>query len=107
MTQSLKLSAVVFGPTLDDDFLVGVELNRVSALAVEIGKKAILPCAEREVGHGRADTNVDADIAGRGFVAEAARGRSARREQRGLVAVSAAFEEGEGFVHAVGMNEAE
>src|SRR5450432_550364 len=107
MTQFLEFSAVLFGPTFDDYFLVGVKLDRVTALAVEIAEETVLPSAEGEVGHGRGDSDVDADVAGGRFVAEAACGRSARRKQRRLVAVGAAFEERKSFVHAVGVNKAE
>src|ERR1700693_2561735 len=98
MTQSpnrsiLKLAAVLFGPAFDYDFFVGVELDGVAALAVEVAEEAVFPSAEREVGHGRGDSDVDADVAGGGFVAGEARGRSARGEQRCLIAVGAAFEE--------------
>src|ERR1022692_1401744 len=102
----LEFSAVLFSPALYYDFLVGVELDGVAALAVEIAEEAVLPSAEREVGHGRGDSDVDADISCRSFVAEAARGGSARREQRCLIAVRAAFEEREGFIHGIGVNEA-
>src|ERR1022692_1926105 len=102
----LEFSAVLFSPALYYDFLVGVELDGVAALAVEIAEEAVLPSAEREVGHGRGDSDVDADVAGRSFVAEAARGRPAGGEQRRLVAVGAAFEEGKGIVHVVGVDEA-
>ena len=56
---------------------------------------------------GAATPDVDADVSGGRFVAEAARGRAARGEQRRLVAVGAALEEGERVVHVVGVNEAQ
>src|ERR1022692_3119550 len=102
----LEFSAVLFSPALYYDFLVGVELDGVAALAVEIAEEAVLPSAEGEVGHRRGDADVDADISRGRFVAEAARGGSARREQRRLIAVSAAFEESERFVHVIGVDEA-
>src|ERR1700733_2076747 len=98
---------MLFGPALDYDFLVGIELDGVAALAMEIAEEAVLPSAKWEVGHRRGDTDVDADISRGRFVAEAARGRTARREQRRLIAVGAAFEEGERLVHVVGVNEAQ
>src|ERR1035438_800814 len=101
----LELAAVLFGPAFDDDFLVSVELNGIAALPMQIAEEAVLPSTEREVGHGRGDSDVDADVARGRFVAEAARGRSARGEQRRLVAVSTAFEERQSFVHIVGVNE--
>src|ERR1017187_9760537 len=112
MTQSpnrsiLELAAVLFGPAFDDDFLVGVELDGVAALAVEIAEETILPSAEREVSHRRGDSDVDADVARGRFVAEAARGGPARRKERRLIAVGAALEEGESVVHVVGVDEAE
>src|ERR1039458_9526859 len=112
MTQSLnrsilELAAVLFGPAFDDNFLVGVELDGVAALAVEIAEKTILPSAEREVSHGRGDADVDADISRGRFVAEAARGRSARRKERRLIAVGAALQEGASVVHVIGVDEAQ
>ncbi len=102
-----EFPAVLFGPAFDYYFLVGIELDGVAALAVEIAEETVLPSAEGEIGHGRGDSDVDADVARGRFVAEAARGGSARREQRCLIAVGAALEEGEGFVHVVGVDEAE
>src|ERR1022692_457645 len=103
----LEFSAVLFSPALYYDFLVGIELDGVAALAVEIAEETVLPPTEREVGHGRGDSDVDADISRGRFVAEAARCRSARRKQRRLIAVRAAFEKGECIIHVVGMNEAQ
>src|SRR5580700_4052564 len=71
--RSLELAAVLFGPAFDYDFLVGVELDGVPALAMEIAEEAVLPSAEGEVGHGRGNSDVDTDVAGGSFVAEAAR----------------------------------
>src|ERR1700722_13893176 len=101
----LEFAAVFFRPALDDNLLIRIELNRVAALAVEIAKKAVLPSTEREVRHRRGNTNVDADIARRRFVAEAARRRSTRGKQRRLVTIGAAFEEREGIVHIFRVNE--
>src|ERR1700692_706930 len=107
MVLFLELARMFFGPAFDYDFFVGVELDGVAALAVEVAEETVLPSAEGEVGHGRGDSDVDADVAGGRFVAEAARGRSARGEERRLIAVGAAFQKGEGFIHAVGVNKAE
>src|SRR5258708_7615558 len=96
-----------FGPAFYYYFFVGVELDGVAALAVEIAEETIFPSAEGEVGHGRGYADVHADVAGGGFVTEAARRGAPRCEERGLVAVGAAFEEGEGVVHVVGVDEAE
>src|SRR5579863_1826474 len=98
---------MLFGPALDYYFLVGVELDSVTALAVEIAEETVLPSAEREIGHGRGYADVDANVSGGRFVTEAARGRATRGEQRRLVAVGASLEEGESFVHAAGVDQAE
>src|SRR5580693_5295637 len=98
---------MLLGPALYDYFLIGVELNGVTTLTVKIAEETVLPSAEREIGHGRGDSDVDADISGGRFVTEAARSRATRCEQRRLVAVGAAFEEGEGFVHTVGVDQTE
>src|SRR6202011_1130967 len=107
LTSLLELAAVLFGPAFHDNFLVGIELDGVAALPVEIAEEAVLPSTEREVSHRRGDSNVDADISRGCFIAEAARGRTARREQRGLIAVGTALQKGERFVHVAGVDEAE
>src|SRR5207249_1822737 len=62
--------------------------------------------AEWKVSHRRSDTDVDADISGRSFVAEASCGRTAGREQRGLIAVGAALQKCERFVETLSVNQA-
>src|SRR5438309_9986863 len=79
--KNLELARVLFCPALNNNFLVGIELDRVAALAVQIAEEAVLPSAEGEIRHGRGNANVDADIARGRFVAEAASRRSAGREQ--------------------------
>src|SRR5580698_7106755 len=96
---------MLFRPAFDYYFLVGVELDGVAALAVEVAEEAVLPSAKRKISHRRGDADVDTDISCWRFVAEATRGRAARCEQRRLVAVGAAFEEGEGFVHVIGVDQ--
>src|SRR5947209_18932218 len=103
----LELSRVFLGPALDNDFLVCIELDRIASLTVEIAKKAVLPPAKRKVRHGRSDPDVDADVARRRLIAKAARRRSARCEQRRLIAVSAALEEGERFIHVIRVDKAQ
>src|SRR5579863_9835945 len=98
---------MLLGPALDHYFLVGVELDSVAALAVEIAEETVLPSAEWKISHGCGDPDVDADVAGGRLVAEAARGRAARGKQRRLVAVGAALEEGESVVHAAGVDQAQ
>ena len=96
-----------FRPAFHYDFLIGIELNRVAALPMQVAKEAILPSAEREVRHGRCHADVDPDIARWRFITEASRRRTAGREERRLISVGAAFEERQRFVHIVGVNQAE
>ena len=41
----LELSRVFLGPALDNNLLVGIELDRIASLAVEIAKKALAGAA--------------------------------------------------------------
>src|ERR1700723_4120305 len=61
----LEFSGVFFGPAFDDDFLVGVELDRVAALRVHVSEEAGLPSRKGEIGHGRGYADIDADVASR------------------------------------------
>ncbi len=70
-------------------------------------KKRLLPAAEREEGHRRGHTDVDADIAGLGFVPELARRRPAGGEQAGLVAILPAVDQLDGLIDRVDMHQAE
>src|ERR1700728_205337 len=91
----LELAAVLLCPAFDDYFLIGVKLDGIAALSMQIAEEAVLPSAERKIGHGRGDADVDADVYRRRFVTETSRSRPARGEQRRLVSVSAAFEKAE------------
>src|SRR5580698_2381644 len=68
-----KLSRMLFGPAFDHYFLFRVKLDGVTALAMHDSEEAVFPAAEREIGHGCGDADVDADISGRSFVTEASR----------------------------------
>src|SRR5437899_2773175 len=103
----LELSRVFPGPALDNNLLVGIKLDRVASLAMEIAKETVLPSAERKVRHRRGHADIDPDLACRRLIAKAARRRSARCEQRRLIAVSAALEEGERFVHVIRVHQAQ
>src|SRR5438477_6430144 len=112
MTQSLnrsilELAAVLFGPALDDNFFVGIELNSIPPLAVQIAEETVLPSAEREISHGRGHADVDTNIARRRLIAETARSRSTRGKQRRLVTVGAALEERQGVVQTLGVYQAQ
>src|SRR5918993_4082664 len=89
------------GPSLDDDFFLCKELDRVSALSVQIAEETVPRATEREECHGRSHGDVDADIADFGLVAKPSRVRTARREQARLIAVGACVHECNGFVHGL------
>jgi hypothetical protein len=42
-------------PALDDDLGLGVELDAVAPLGVQVAEEAVAPAAERVVGHRRGD----------------------------------------------------
>src|SRR5271166_3522247 len=94
-------------PALDDYLLFGVELDGVTPLCVQIAEEAGLPPAEREVGDGGSDADVDADVACRSFVPEAACCCAAGGEERGSVAVFALADDADGLFQRVGVDEAE
>src|ERR1051325_11991454 len=53
----LKLSRMFFGPAFHDNFFVGIELDRITALAVHIAEETVFPPAEREVGRSEEHTS--------------------------------------------------
>src|SRR5690348_2534499 len=73
----LELAAVLFCPALNNNFLIGIELNGVATLPMEVAEKAILPAAEGEICHRRGYADVNSDIAGGRLVAESPRGGTA------------------------------
>jgi hypothetical protein len=74
---------------------------------VENSKKTFFPAAEGEIGHRCGNADIDADISGRGFVAEFASGRAASGEKGRLISVGAATQEFHGFVDGIGVNQTE
>src|SRR6202790_3242830 len=98
----LELAGFLARPALDYDFGFCVELDGVAALAVEDAEEAFFPAAEGEIGHGRSDADVDADVSGGGFVAETAGRGAVRGEEGGLIAVGTTAGGVHGFVHGVG-----
>src|SRR5262245_59114142 len=87
------------GPALDHDFLVGVELDRVPPLGVEIAEETAFPSAEGEHRDRRRDAEVDPQIAYLGLVPELAGGGAAPREEARLVAERRAVDERDRVVH--------
>ena len=80
MARFLELAAVLLRPALDNNFLIGIELDGVATLPVEIAEKTILPTAKRKIRHGGGHADVDSDIASGRFVAESPRSGTAGRE---------------------------
>src|SRR4029077_21018224 len=92
-----ELARVLFRPALDHNPLLGIKLDRVASLCVHDAEAAVFPSAERKVCHWRGDANVNSDISGRSFIAEAPRRRAARCKQRCLVTKRAAGH----YIHGV------
>jgi len=63
-------------PAFDHNFCLSEKLDCVVTLTVEIAKKAIFPAAKWKVRYRCSDTNVNANIACLGFVAELTSGSS-------------------------------
>jgi len=82
-----ELPSVLVYPSLDDDLLIRVKLYGVTSLSVQIAEETVLPSSEWEIGHGRGHSDINADVACRGFVPESARRRPAGCEKRSLVAI--------------------
>src|SRR5262249_49925062 len=104
---SLERPAPLRRPALDHDLLVGVELDRVATLAVQVAEETPLPPAEREARDGRGDAEVDPDVSGLHLVAELPRGGPARREEAGLVPERGAIDEVDRLVDRADAEEAE
>src|SRR5205823_12694896 len=91
----------LFGPAFNHHLLLREELERVTALAVQIAEKTLTRAAERKERHRRGDREVDADVADLGFVPEFACARAARGEQACLIAIRAGVDEVDRFVHGI------
>src|SRR5262245_61233298 len=93
-----EFAAPLSRPSLDDDFLLGIEVNRIPALRVKIAEETILPTGERKIRHRSSDANVDPDVACTDFVPELAGSGTARREKASHVSVTAAIHELDRFI---------
>src|SRR5438067_9075631 len=94
-------------PALHHHLLLRVEVDRVAPLRVEVAEEAVLPAAEREVGDGGGDADVDADVADAGLVAELPGRGAAAGEEAGLVAEARAVHCLDGLVHVGDVDEAQ
>src|SRR6185295_2918481 len=83
----LEVDARVSKPSRNRNFLVGVEIERVAAVDLEVAEEAVARAAEGEVGHRRRDADVDADHRRGGPMAEFSGRLAAGREDRGGVRV--------------------
>src|SRR5438876_3217636 len=72
-----ELSRMFFCPALDYNLLLSIKLSPIATLPVHNPEETVFPAAEREIGHGRGDSDVDADVSGGRFIAEAAHGSAA------------------------------
>src|SRR5581483_7565822 len=102
-----KFSGVLFRPALDHNLLLGIKLHGVTTLSMHDIEETVFPTTEWKIRYGCGDINIYVNVSRRGFIAEAARGRTTRREQRRLVAECAALEERDRLIHIVGVNKAE
>src|SRR5579862_916346 len=98
---------MLFRPAFDDDFLFGIKLDSVAPLPVHDAEEAVFPAAKGKVGHGRGDSDINANVSRRSFVAESASRRTAGGKQRSLIPVGAALQKREGVVEIIGVDEAE
>src|SRR5215203_2927199 len=71
-----ELPAPCRRPSLDDDFLLGEQVDRVTPVRVEVAEEALLPARERKVRHRRGDAHVDPDVADARLVTELPRRRA-------------------------------
>src|SRR5207302_571280 len=102
-----EFSGFLARPALDHNLGFSEKFHGIASLAMKNAEKAFLPSAEREVGHGRGDTDVDADIAGGRLIAEPAGGGAAGGKERSLIAVWAMAQKFHGLVNRIGVDEAE
>ena len=91
-------------PSLDDDLFIRVKLYGVASLSMQVAEETVLPSSEREIGHGRGYSDIDADVACRGFVPESARRRPAGCEKRSLVAIGTSLQERHRLIHVARMD---
>src|SRR5712692_4243652 len=103
----LELACFLARPALDHDFRFGEKFHRVASLTVENTEETLFPATEGEIGHGRGNPDVDADIARGRFVAEFSRGGAAGREKRGLIPVRAAAEKFHRLIDGIGVDQAQ
>ena len=102
-----ELPSVLVYPSLDDDLLIRVKLYGVTSLSVQIAEETVLPSSEWEIGHGRGHSDINADVACRGFVPESAPRRPAGCEKRSLVAIGTALQERHRLIHVARMDQAQ
>ncbi len=101
------MPAPFVGPAFDNYFGLCVELHTVLTLRVQIAKETFVPAAEREIGDGRGDADVDADVPRVRFEPELARRSTITGEDTRHVAVGATINQRNRLFHALGVNQTE
>src|ERR1035437_3166998 len=104
---SSEFAAPVAGPAFYDYFGLGVKFDAVVGLGVEVAEEAFAPAAEGERRHRSGDADVDADVAGIDFIAEAAGVGAVGGEDARHVSVAAVIDQGDRFVDGFGVHQAE
>src|SRR5438552_1495361 len=94
-------------PPRDGHLLVGVELDRVLPMRLEIAEEAALRPAEREEGHGRGDADVHAEHARLDVPAILARRLAAAREDAGGVTELVPLHDRDRLLERVGLHDAQ
>src|SRR5215469_14914453 len=102
-----EFASLLARPALDHDFRLGEEFDGITSLTVKNAEETLLPATEREIRHRRGNTDVNADVTCGRLVTEFAGSRPARGKKRGLISIRTATEEFHGFVHGIGVNQAE
>src|SRR5690349_18178060 len=85
-------------PAFDDDFALGVELNRIHTLAVQIAEERLFLSAEGEGCRWRGDTDIDTDVTGVDAIFEITGMTTAVGENAGGVTVFAGIDDVYGLV---------
>src|SRR5262249_52484620 len=98
---------MLLAPTLDNDLLLGIELDCIATLSVHDTEEALFPSAKREIRHRCGYSNINADVPCWRLIAEAARRRSAGCEERRLVAKPAPRQELHRLVEVLRMDKAQ
>ena len=107
MAPNVFSDAMALHPPFDDNFALGIELDGIHALAVQVAEEGVFLAAEGEGGRWRGHADIDADIAGVHAVFEFARVLAVIGENAGGIAVAALIDDIHRFVEGVGFHQGE